>query len=419
MLSQEIAAPTTLRNVTNAVKRSRTLSPEGLRERLFSLLFSGLVYAQIWEDPDVDLAALALKPGSRIATICSGGCNALAYLAADPERVLAIDLNAHHIALAKLKIAALRHLPDHATYFRFLGAASAKDNPALYDSYLRSALDEAARDYWDARDWRFRRRIGAFKRHLYREGLLGRFIGAGHAFAKLHRRDPRRLLGADSLDAQKRIFDAEIRPILKGKLFRKIVDNPASLYGLGIPPAQYRALLEAAPEGGAMADVLEARLERLACGFPLSENYFAWQAFGRAYPSAAASALPAHLKAANYDIFRARADRIELRQANMIDVFEQAAPGSFDAFVLLDAQDWMDDATLNRLWRAITRAARPGARVIFRTAAEPSLLPGRLAPELLGQWDYAEAESRAGTLRDRSAIYGGFHLYRLRDGATS
>lgn len=119
MLSQGIAAPTTLRNVTKAVKRSRTLSPEGLRERLFSVLFSGLVYAQIWEDPDVDLEALALKPGARIATICSGGCNALAYLAADPERVLAIDLNAHHIALAQLKIAALRHLPDHATYFRF------------------------------------------------------------------------------------------------------------------------------------------------------------------------------------------------------------------------------------------------------------------------------------------------------------
>lgn len=417
MLSQGLAAPATLRNVTAAVKRSRTLSPEGMRERLFSLLFSGLVYAQIWEDPAVDLEALALPPGSRIATICSGGCNALAYLDADPARVLAIDLNAHHIALAALKIAALRHLPDHAAYFRFLGAAAARDNPDLYAAYLRPHLDEATRDYWDKRDWRGRRRIDAFKRHLYRKGLLGRFIGAGHAFAKLHRRDPRRILEAGSLEAQRRIFDAEIRPILRGKLFRKIVDSPASLYGLGIPPAQYRSLLEAAPPGGAMADVLEARLERLACGFPLSENYFAWQAFGRAYPDADASALPAHLKAANYETFRARADRIELRQANMIDVFETAAPDSFDAFVLLDAQDWMDDATLNRLWTAITRAARPGARVIFRTAAEPSLLPGRLAPELLGRWEYAEAESRAGTLRDRSAIYGGFHLYRLRDGA--
>ena len=73
--------------------------------------------------------------------------------------------------------------------------------------------------------------------------------------------------------------------------------------------------------------------------------------------------------------------------------------------------DWMDDATLNALWEQITRTARPGARVIFRTAAEPSLLPGRLRPELLDQWDYAEELSRDLTRRDRSAIYGGFHLY--------
>jgi S-adenosylmethionine-diacylglycerol 3-amino-3-carboxypropyl transferase len=51
--------------------------------------------------------------------------------------------------------------------------------------------------------------------------------------------------------------------------------------------------------------------------------------------------------------------------------------------------------------------------VIFRTAAEPSLLPGRLDPDLLGRWRYEEALSRELTDRDRSAIYGGFHLYVL------
>ena len=70
---------------------------------------------------------------------------------------------------------------------------------------------------------------------------------------------------------------------------------------------------------------------------------------------------------------------------------------------------------INALWREITRTARPGARVIFRTAAEPSLLPGRLKPSLLGQWRYDEDESLRQAARDRSAIYGGFHLYVLRD----
>ena len=84
---------------------------------------------------------------------------------------------------------------------------------------------------------------------------------------------------------------------------------------------------------------------------------------------------------------------------------------SVDRFVLLDAQDWMSDAQLNALWTEITRTAAPGARVIFSTAAEESVLPGRVSDALLGEWRYAEEESRHYSVRDRSAIYGGFHLY--------
>ena len=39
--------------------------------------------------------------------------------------------------------------------------------------------------------------------------------------------------------------------------------------------------------------VLRDRIERLTCGFSFADNYFAWQAFGRAYADAAAGPLPA------------------------------------------------------------------------------------------------------------------------------
>ncbi|TIU60700.1 MAG: DUF3419 domain-containing protein, partial [Mesorhizobium sp.] len=50
----------------------------------------------------------------------------------------------------------------------------------------------------------------------------------------------------------------------------------------------------------------------------------------------------------------------------------------------------------------------------FRTAAEPSLLPGRVSNSLLDQWSYEAEASRDFSARDRSAIYGGFHLYVKR-----
>ena len=110
---------------------------------------------------------------------------------------------------------------------------------------------------------------------------------------------------------------------------------------------------------------------------------------------------------------RERAERVEVRHENFIDHLAGLPEASRDVYVLLDAQDWMTDEMLNRLWAEITRTARPGARVIFRTAAEESLLPGRVVPEVLDRWRYDAERCRAWTARDRSSIYGGFHLYTL------
>ncbi|WP_457825309.1 DUF3419 family protein, partial [Staphylococcus aureus] len=83
---------------------------------------------------------------------------------------------------------------------------------------------------------------------------------------------------------------------------------------------------------------------------------------------------------------------------------------SCDGYVLLDAQDWMTDEQLTELWTEIARTAKPGARVIFRTAGEPTILPGRIPDEILAKFDYDEEKCREMTTRDRSSIYGGFHL---------
>ncbi len=74
-------------------------------------MFQGFVYNQIWEDPSVDLDALKLQPHHRLVTIASGGCNVLNYLRRRRRRSSRVDLNPHHVALTRLKLAALAHLP--------------------------------------------------------------------------------------------------------------------------------------------------------------------------------------------------------------------------------------------------------------------------------------------------------------------
>jgi S-adenosylmethionine-diacylglycerol 3-amino-3-carboxypropyl transferase len=74
----------------------------------------------------------------------------------------------------------------------------------------------------------------------------------------------------------------------------------------------------------------------------------------------------------------------------------------------------MSAAQLNALWAEMTRTARPGARAVFRTAAEASPLPGRVRDDVGSRWHYDAERSRELAARDRAAIYGGFHRYVLR-----
>ncbi|GJE17473.1 DUF3419 family protein [Methylobacterium marchantiae] len=397
--------------LNQAVHRNRALSRAGLSERLFTAAFSGLVYPQIWEDPVVDMAALRLQPDDHVVTIASGGCNALSYLTADPGRISAVDLNGAHVALGRLKLAALEHLPDHAGFFGFFGRPDRAENVAAYDETIRPHLDPASRAYWEARRLDGRRRISAFGNGFYRYGLLGRFIGAGHWLARRYGCDLGAVLKARDMEEQRAIFETDMAPLFEKAFIRWLIRQPASLYGLGIPPAQYVAL--AGDEAGGMAAILRHRLERLACGFPIRSNYFAWQAFGRAYDTAPDASLPSYLQAGHYEALRQRAGRLSFRQQSMTEFLRASSAASVDAVILLDAQDWMTDADLTDLWTQITRTARPGARVIFRTAADERRLPGRVPDSILGAWDYAEEESRRLGEQDRSSIYGAFHLYRL------
>ena len=109
--------------------------------------------------------------------------------------------------------------------------------------------------------------------------------------------------------------------------------------------------------------------------------------------------------------------RQTVRLVSLTDHLVRQRNGSIDRYVLLDAQDWMTDEELSRLWREITRTARRGARVIFRTAAADASLAERIPPEVSSRWRYEAARSAELHKRDRSAIYGGFHLYVLREQA--
>jgi len=153
------------------------------------------------------------------------------------------------------------------------------------------------------------------------------------------------------------------------------------------------------------------RVKRLACDFPISDNYFGWQAFGRSYDRASRCAMPEYLKEENFQTLRENLDRVSVTNATLIEYMRSQPDASLDRFVFLDSQDWMRPEQIAEMWTEIARVGKPGSRIVFRTAATSSPVETALPPALKAKFDYKQALSKALLMEDRSAIYGGFHLY--------
>jgi len=260
--------------MAEALRNDSASDDTTILDGLYAFWLRRLVYTQIWEDPEADLAALRLPVGSTIVTISSGGCNALSYLTAQPAQVYAVDANQAHLSLLKLKLAGIRVFSNYSEFWQFFGEAASRSNARLYRDRLRPMLDSEARAYWDKRNIIGRPRHAYFTDGFYRHGMLGRLIGLAHFVARLARIDLSALLAA-KVDSPERLQALDrLRRLFHSHLVRLFTRTPALLFSLGMPQQQRARLLRDAP----LNEVLHQRILRLINGHPSDTNYFAWQA---------------------------------------------------------------------------------------------------------------------------------------------
>ena len=129
--------------------------------------FSHVRYAQCWEDADVLLEALAIRPGDRCVAIASAGDNVMSMLSRAPGYLVALDLSQAQITCLELRIAAYRTL-DHGGLLELIGSRPSRRREELYGR-CRSSLSSQARWFWDSRGEDIASGIGAagkFERYL-------------------------------------------------------------------------------------------------------------------------------------------------------------------------------------------------------------------------------------------------------------
>jgi S-adenosylmethionine-diacylglycerol 3-amino-3-carboxypropyl transferase len=398
------------RLIVDTVRSQRAHDEPTIWDRIYAFWLRRLVYTQIWEDPEADLAAMQLPLGSTIVTISSGGCNALSYLTAQPAQVYAVDLNQAHLALLKLKLAGIRAFAHYAEFWQFFGEASSPANAQLYRDRLRPLLDDEARAYWDKRNVIGRPRHAYFTDGFYRHGMLGRFIGFTHLVARLGGIDLAALLTGESGAPERLAALDRLHGLFRSLPVRLLTRTPALLFSLGMP-AQQRAVFRG---GAPLNEVLHQRLLRLIDAHPNDTNYFAWQALRRSYPGPGDRCLPPYLQRSQFARMRNDAGLIIPVHASLRPFLESLPAREVDAVVLLDSQDWMAADEIRGLWDAIDRAGTDSVRVIFRTAGPGSPLERPELASLREIWWRDDERSAIGYELDRSGVYGGFHCYVRR-----
>src|SRR5690348_3840762 len=328
--------------IADAVRNGEAQDEPTIWDRIYAFWLRRLVYTQIWEDPEADLAALQLPLGSTIVTISCGGCNALSYLTAQPAQVYAVDPNEAHLSLLKLKIAGIRALSGYQEFWQFFGEASSPANAQLYRERLRPLLDKPARAYWDKRNVIGRPRHAYFTNGFYRHGMLGRFIGLAHLVAKLAGIDPAVLLASEADSSRRREALARLADLFHSPLARLLTKTPALLASLGIPPQQRAVLGSSAP----LNEVLLERLLRLINAHPNDTNYFAWQALHRGYRGPGDICLPPYLQRRQFRRMRNDAGLIIPIRGGLRDFLNGMPAREIDAVILLDSQDWMSEGEI-------------------------------------------------------------------------
>jgi S-adenosylmethionine-diacylglycerol 3-amino-3-carboxypropyl transferase len=353
---------------------------------------NALRYAQCWEDADVLVSALAVRPGGTYVAIASAGDNALAMLAAGPARVIAIDREPAQLAALALRVAAYRTL-THPELLGLIGSRPHDDRRALY-ARCRAELDDDARGYWDARPDAIRAGIGGAGRF---EGYLSLFRTA--VLPLIHSPSTvRELLACD--DAERARFYDERWNSLRWRLaFRAFFARPA-MSALGRDPRFF------AQADGPVSQRLLVRIARSLRDDDAGANpYLRWILTG-----AHGAALPFALRADSFDAIRDNLDRLDVRRCSLEEFVAGYDGAAVDGWNLSDVFEYVDEAAYGALLARIAATSSPRARLAYWNMLVARRRPDALAPFLAQREDVA-APLRA---RDRVPFYGDFVVEEAR-----
>ena len=355
------------------------------KDRMAEADWSIIRYAMCWEDADVLLAALDVRPGDRCASVCSAGDNTLALLTRGPASVVAFDLSPAQLACLGLRVAAYAEL-DHGGLLELLGVRRSQRRAGLYAA-CRGAMGEEDRLFWDKR------------LQLVAAGIAtaGKFEGYFRLFRRfvlplVHGRRTRDELLRPKTESERVAFYKDRWDTRRWRLLFRLYFGRRAMGRLGRDPSFFEHVERREDVAGGIAARAEHALTRLD---PSANPYL--RAILTGVPGE--DALPLAWRPEHFEAIRANLGRLTIRRASVADVADSGE--RFDRWNLSDVFEYMPPAEYARQLAAVVDATRPGGRLAYWNMAADRTRPESLADRLVQLHDTA-ADLHA---RDRAFFY--------------
>lgn len=349
--------------------------------------FDIIRYANCWEDADVLLKALQLKPGSAVLSIASAGDNTFSILSTDPEIVMAADLSEIQLYLLELKRAAMQVM-EREEFMAFIGITPSKKRLQNFD-LIKNQMPSNCAAYWE------------LNRKIIEDGLIygGKFENYFKFFRTwllplVHSKKVRLELFEDKDSALHEAFYKNtwnnfrwrllFRIFFSRKVMGKYGRDPEFLKEVNVPVHEY----------------IFQKAEKHLISNRSQKNYFLRMILLGEF----GALLPHYLREENYNKIRQNLNRIKTFKGYA----EQALPAmpAVDGCNLSNIFEYMPIDKFREITQTIANDTPAGCRIAYWNL----MVPRRLSAILPEKYEYDPSLSTQLTAEDYGFFYNGIHL---------
>ena len=348
--------------------------------------FDIIRYAQVWEDADILLEALKIKPTDNILSIASAGENALSMLTREPNKVYAIDLNENQIYCTELKKIAYKYL-DYDECMEFIGVFDSERRITTYNE-IKNYLSKEAQGYFDQNT------------DVIGKGIIhcGKFENYFHIFGQkilplIHNKKTRAEL-LEKKSKQERIdFYNNKWNNHRWKILFKIFFSRVVMGKLGRDKAFFRYVNVNVPE-----HILE-RTKYAITQLDTSTNSYLHYIINSRYDNV----LPVAYREENFDKIKKNIDKLIILKESAETFINRKDVERVDKYNLSDIFEYMSEEDMVRIVEKILEKSPKGSIIAYW-----NMLSDKRASKYIDKIEYQEDLSNELLKKDKAFFYSKF-----------